>query len=272
MFWSFCFHSTVLPSTAATFGLSKPAMKLPYQQTPSEPENLHQRGAARNLAGRHEEPRQRDIDDRVTDSRVRPVDDDGTRRTDDNVERVQIEMHDARAGAKFGRSEEIRGWQLMEPAMEVRERPPLTLDGPRRPRDGVDHRRANDPLHNELGSVLADLIDGGYGVSLCSDVLHGPSLGEHRPPLARAAQNQTRAVLEDVGVTPRSEQGPGLTHSDIVEVLKKRFSISAVAVARACLDWYIAESDREIRSSTVAPGPPQAIPRLAKTCAVTPGR
>src|SRR5882724_1028983 len=72
---------------------------------------------------------------------------------------------------------------------------------PRPSREDLEHRRTVDALHDQLGAVGADLLDPRNGITVLGHVAHDFRLFFHGAPLARAAEDKTWAVLEDLGVS-----------------------------------------------------------------------
>ena len=74
--------------------------------------------------------------------------------------------------------------------------------------DRVDHQRAVDAFHHDLGVVRAQLIDPRHRVTVRGDVLHDARFVRERAAVARLAQHAARAELEDVAVASAGEQRP----------------------------------------------------------------
>src|SRR3989337_850424 len=82
-------------------------------------------------------------------------------------------------------------------------------EGPRPSREGLEHGRTVDALHDQLGAVGADLFDSRDGITVLGHVAHDFRLFFHGAPVTRAAEDKTWAVLEDLGVSTRCHEGAG---------------------------------------------------------------
>src|SRR6266849_8769388 len=80
---------------------------------------------------------------------------------------------------------------------------------PRLSREGLEHGRTINALHDQLGAVRAHLLDPWDGITGPGDIAHDFRLFFHRAPLTRAAEDKTWAVLEDLGVSTRCDEGSG---------------------------------------------------------------
>ena len=102
------------------------------------------------------------------------------------------------------------------------------------------HVGALNTLHNQIRAIAAHFLYRRYGVSLRSDVLHGPSLFDQdaRP---RSSKYQSRAVLEDVSVPTGGQQGPWLLHPTKCYVrmgIQSRLGVDVSGIPR-CRSWAV---------------------------------
>jgi hypothetical protein len=93
---------------------------------------------------------------------------------------MEVQVQDTLTVPDRCRSEELRGWDIVKLAVEVGENGTLAADRPGGSAQGLAHRRSVDPLHHEVGSVVAELVHNGDGVALTVEVLHGLSFVSHR--------------------------------------------------------------------------------------------
>lgn len=100
----------------------------------------------------------------------------------------------------------------MQAPVQVCQHGSLTANRPGPLAQDVHHRGAVDPLHEELGTVLADLFHSGDRISMTAHIFHGLCLGHHRPTAASAAQDEPGPAFEDVGIPARCQQGSGRPH------------------------------------------------------------
>src|SRR4029077_16149790 len=83
---------------------------------------------------------------------------------------------------------------------------------PERPgvsREDLEHGRTFDALHDQLGAVGADLLDPRDRTGVLGHVAHDFRLSFHGAALARATEDKTWAVLEDLGVSTGCHKGSG---------------------------------------------------------------
>src|SRR5215471_368342 len=166
----------------------------------------------RDLGGRHQDPGERDVGGCGAACRVGPIDDDGTARGEDDVQRVQIQVEETRAIPERGR-DPVRGGQLMQAPMERGERRRLPTVRPGPMLELLEHGATLDTLHDELRAIRAQHLHPRRWISTLGDVAHDRRLLRHGAAAARATEDQTCTILEDLGVAAGSEQRPELAHA-----------------------------------------------------------
>ena len=117
---------------------------------------------------------------------------------------MQVEMHDA--VATIGKlCEPVRRFNVMKLAMEIGKLSRMSRDGPRTPRDRVEHRRAIDAIHDDLAAVGAHVVDCRDRQTSGMDEFHDSRLVLDAPPVASTPKHQVGSVLENVAVAAPSE-------------------------------------------------------------------
>jgi len=123
------------------------------------------------------------------------------------------------------RSEPSGTGDLMETVVEPRQHRRVSAESPRLSRERFEHGRAIDPLHDQLGAVGAEGLDPGRGIAALDQVPHDPRLHLQRAAVARTAQDEARAIVEDVGVAAEGVEAAGFAHgSTLVRALGERYS------------------------------------------------
>ena len=90
--------------------------------------------------------------------------------------------------------------------------PELAAHRPSPPRsafEGLHHRRALDLLHDEVATLVGEVVDPGHGVALLGDVGQDPGLGALVVGVAGTPQHGPVAQVEHVTVTALGEESIG---------------------------------------------------------------
>ena len=167
-------------------------------------------GVAKLRGGQHE-PRHRHIGPGGTGSSVGPVEQHRAVRREDDVERMQIEVDDARIAAQKALEPPGRG-DLVQSFVQSRQSRGISTQRPRPPEEHVEHRGPVDALHDQLRAAGADVLDPRRGKAARGDVLHDLGLALHGVPETGAAHDEPGTVREDVRVAARREERTELRH------------------------------------------------------------
>ncbi len=159
----------------------------------------------RRVGRGQDQPGLRDVGLGPSTRGIGPVDQHRPAGAVEDVERVYVEVHDAIA--IVGELREPRGRiDRVEPAVEIGKDLGVSRQRPRASRDRLEHGRAVDAVHDDLGTVLPHLVNRRYGQAVRADVLHDARLVLDAPPVAGAPEHTAGAVFEDVAVAPAREE------------------------------------------------------------------
>ena len=215
MFGSWTFHVTMSRSRLVTAARSKRETKPLTSTARPHPSNAALTFDPGICPALDQHPRDTDVDQGVTDDGIRPVDDDRSLGADHDVQRVQVHVEQPVAGATDGcRGEEVGRRDLVQPDVQLGQGPGLPTQCPRGRADRLDHGAALDALHDEVGAVLAHLVDGGDRIAMARA---GTSWSAPRRSMDRAVarppQDEPGPVLEDVGVPAGGKERTGRLHA-----------------------------------------------------------
>jgi len=140
---------------------------------------------------------------------VGPIDQHRTVRAIENVEWMNVEVHDALSAIGELR-EPVRRLDVVKPTMEIGKDSRVPRERPRTSRDRIEHRRAIDTVHHYLGAVRAHIVDRRDRETSGADMLHHPGLVCDVPRVPGAPKHAVGAVFEDVPVAAAGKQASHL--------------------------------------------------------------
>lgn len=165
-----------------------------------------------HLGRLHEDPSERHIDGGITSARIGPVDDNRTSRAHHHVQWMEVEVEETISTTERGVMQPARSRKLVKPTMEIGQHSPQTRNHPWALAHHCHHVNALDALNDHAEAVIAHVLNRRYWVSQGTDILHDVGLACHRTTLPGAPKDTPRAILEDLSVSTRRQQGSGVRH------------------------------------------------------------
>ena len=161
---SVVFQAASSRSSRSTAARSKRDRNRPVRTVRPKPSIRCRMPAIRQLTRGHQQPCQGHVGVGVSDARVRPIDDHGPRLRQHDVQRMQVEMQQARTLADGRDGQEVRWRNLVQPPVQRRQRVRRATQRPRCPAQRVDQRPAIDTFHDEAAAVIEQLLDGRHRI------------------------------------------------------------------------------------------------------------